>query len=212
MTGTAEAHAHTLVLATDYRVADPSRVPPLLERRRAALADLGAHHVLVYTSTRDPGRVLVTMGLHTADRVLEVLRSRTFMDWFDAVGVDDIPAVFAGETVDKIAFAETDPAQPPGVIVAVIASVADVPTLLTRVHGAADRFAAAGIRQLRVFRAFDDEHEVMILHEVDSEEHASRWIDRPDVVAEWMAGAGIGAYPPVFVGRLRQMMRIDENI
>jgi heme-degrading monooxygenase HmoA len=216
VTGTAEAHAHTLVLATDYRVPDPSRVWPLLQKRRDALADLGAHHVLVYTSTRDPGRVLVTMGLRTPDRVLQVLRSRVFMDWFDAVGVDDIPAVFAGETVDNVAFtatdAATDPARPPGVIIAVIASVADVPRLIARVHDAADRFAAAGIRSLRIFRAFDDDREVMILQELDSEADARRWIDHPDVAAEWMAGAGVGAYPPVFVGRFRHMMRIDEKL
>ncbi len=58
-----------------------------------------------------------------------------------------------------------------------------------------------------MFGAFDDENEVMILQEIDSEQDASRWIDHPDSVAEWMAGAGVGAYPPIFVGRLKHMLR-----
>ena len=54
---------HSMVIASDYRVPDPARVWPLLERRKAALADIGAHHVLVYTSTHDYGRVLVMIGV-----------------------------------------------------------------------------------------------------------------------------------------------------
>ncbi|MCW2520553.1 MAG: Fatty-acid--CoA ligase, partial [Mycobacterium sp.] len=34
---------HSLVLASDYRVSNPERVGPLLERRQDALVDLGAH-------------------------------------------------------------------------------------------------------------------------------------------------------------------------
>ena len=36
-------------------------------------------------------------------------------------------------------------------------------------------------------------------------------IDHPDPVNEWMGESGVGAYPPVFVGRLAHLMRIDEN-
>jgi len=212
VSGTAEAHAHTLVLATDYRVPDPARVWPLLQKRKSALVDLGAQHVVVYTSTRDHGRVLVTIGLRSKEPVLEVLRSRIFFDWFDAVGIEDIPAVFAGETAAKLAITEADQADPPGVIVAAIASVEDVPKLIAGVHKALDRFAAAGIRSIRIFQAFDDDHEVLILQEIDNEADAAAWVDNPDIAAEWMVGAGIGAYPPVFVGRLQNVMRIDENL
>ena len=201
---------HTLVLAMDYRVPDPGKVWPVLQRSKSALAGLGAHYVLVYTSTRDEGRVMVTMSLRSREPILEVLRSRVFLDWFDSVGLQDIPAIFAGETVEKI-IVSGDPRDAPGVIMGTIARVDDVPVLVSRIHDALPRFANAGIRNLRVFQAFDDEHEAMILQEIDTEEDASSWIDNPDSVAEWMAGSGVGAYPPVFVGRLAHLMRIDEN-
>jgi hypothetical protein len=60
---------HSLVLITDYRVPDPTRVWPLLQRRRDGFAALGAHHVFVYTSTTDPERVLVTIALETREPV-----------------------------------------------------------------------------------------------------------------------------------------------
>src|SRR5271166_1272723 len=120
---------HSMVIASDYRVPDPTTVWPLLERNKPALADIGAHHVLVYTSTHDYGRVLVMIGVHSREPIVELLRSRVFFDWFDAVGVDDIPAVFAGEIVDRVvAAAPTTTSTPgaPGVVVAAIASVDDV--------------------------------------------------------------------------------------
>ena len=109
---------HSMVIASDYRIPDPTQVWPLLERRKSALADIGAHHVLVYTSTHDHGRVLVMIGVHSREPIVELLRSRVFFDWFDAVGVDDIPAVFAGEIVDR--FVVEPPSTPgaPGVVVA----------------------------------------------------------------------------------------------
>jgi hypothetical protein len=201
---------HTLVLAMDYRVPDPGKVWPVLQRSKSALAGLGAHYVLVYTSTSDEGRVMVTMSLRSREPILEVLRSRVFLDWFDSVGLQDIPAIFAGDTVEKIVVSG-DPRDAPGVIMGTIARVDDVPVLVSRIHDALPRFANAGIRNLRVFQAFDDEHEAMILQEIDTEEDASRWIDNPDSVAEWMGASGVGAYPPVFVGRLTHLMRIDEN-
>ncbi|MGH3640164.1 MAG: hypothetical protein ACRDUX_14165, partial [Mycobacterium sp.] len=104
MKGEAVTHwlNQSLVLASDYRVSHPDRVGPLLERRTQALADLGAHHVLVYESTTEPGRVLVMIAIHAREPVLELLRSRTFFEWFDAVGVEDIPAVFAGEELERL--------------------------------------------------------------------------------------------------------------
>jgi hypothetical protein len=200
----------SMVIASDYRVPDPERVWPLLQRRKSALADIGAHHVLLYKSTDDYGRVLVTIGLRSREPIVELLRSRVFFDWFDAVGVEDIPAVFAGEIVER--FDSSAPSSPnaPGVVVAAIASVDDVSVLTSEIRGALERFKAAGIRQTRIFRAFDDGHEVLILQEIDDESRAQRWIEHPDVVAHWMTQAGMGAYPPLFVGRFVDMMRIDE--
>ena len=47
------------------------------------------------------------------------------------------------------------------------------------------------------------------LQEFPDEESARQWIDHPDAAAEWMSGAGMGAYPPLFVGRFFDMMRIE---
>jgi hypothetical protein len=203
----ADPRSHSMVIASDYRVPDPEQVWPLLTRRRSALADIGAHHVLLYTSTHDHGRVLVTIGVRSREPIVELLRSRVFFDWFDAVGVDDIPAVFAGEIVER--FGPIAPSAP-GVVVAAMSAVDDVPSLTHEIRRALPRFEAAGIRQTRLFQAFDDSHEVMIMQELDDENQARRWIEHPDTAAPWIDGAGKGAYPPVFVGKFFDMMRIDE--
>jgi len=199
-----------MVIASDYRIPDPTQVWPLLERRKSALADIGAHHVLVYTSTHDYGRVLVMIGVHSREPIVELLRSRVFFDWFDAVGVEDIPAVFAGEIVDRFVAAPASTPGAPGVVVAAIASVDDVSALTAEVRSAMDRFIAAGIRKTWVFQAFDDDHEVLILQEFPDEESARQWIEHPDAAAQWMSGAGVGPYPPLFVGQFFDMMRIES--
>ncbi|OBA64919.1 fatty-acid--CoA ligase [Mycobacterium sp. 1100029.7] len=201
---------HSMVIASDYRLPDPSRVKPFLERNKKALSEIGAHHVLVYTSTHDYGRVLVMIGVHSREPIVELLRSRVFFDWFDEAGVEDIPAVFAGEIVDR--FIPAPPSTPavPGVVVAAIASVDDVPTLVAGVGNAMDRFTAAGIRKTWVFQAFDDNHEVLILQEFPDEHSARQWIDHPDAAAQWMSGAGVGPYPPLFVGQFTDIMRIES--
>ena len=201
---------HSMVIASDYRIPDPTQVWPLLERRKSALADIGAHHVLVYTSTHDYGRVLVMIGVHSREPIVELLRSRVFFDWFDAVGVEDIPAVFAGEIVDRFVAAPPSTPGAPGVVVAAIASVDDVSALTAEVRSAMDRFIAAGIRKTWVFQAFDDDHEVLILQEFPDEESARQWIEHPDAAAQWMSGAGVGPYPPLFVGQFFDMMRIES--
>ena len=162
----ADPQTHSMVIASDYRVPNPERVWPLIQRRKSALAGIGAHHVLVYTSTHDYGRVLVTIGVRSREPIVELLRSRVFFDWFDAVGVEDIPAVFAGEIVER--FNSGTPSQPtaPGVVVAAIASVDNVSILTAEIRGALSRFQTAGIRETRIFKAFDDGHEVLILQEI----------------------------------------------
>lgn len=166
---------HSLVIASDYRVPDPGRVWPLLQRNKSALADIGAHHVLIYASTHDSGRVLVMIGVRSREPIVELLR---------------FPRV-------------------PGVVVAAFASVNNVSNLTAEVRSAIARFTAAGIRKTWVFQAFDDAHEVLILQEFADEAGARQWIEHPDAAAEWMSGAGVGAYPPLFVGRFFDMMRIE---
>lgn len=205
----AEPRSHSIVITSDYRVPDPERVWPLLQRRRKELAGIGAQSVLVYTSTHDYGRVLVTIVVRSREPIRELLRSRIFFDWFDAVGVEDIPAVFAGEVVKRFEPLPTSNPEAPGVVVAAIASVDDVHVLTEEVRAGLSRFAAAGVRKTWIFRAFDDGHEVMILQELDDEDRARRWIEHPDIAAPWFDRAGVGAYPPVFVGKFFDMMRID---
>jgi len=50
----------------------------------------------------------------------------------------------------------------------------------------------------------------MFLHELSDPATVERWLRRPDVAAEWFSDAGVGAYPPLFVGRLAHMMRIES--
>jgi hypothetical protein len=204
------ADTHSLVIASDYRVPDPTRVARLLEGRKSALAAIGAHHVIVHASTLDYGRVLVSIAVENREPIVDVLRSRVFFDWFDAVGVEDIPAVFAGELVDRIDLTDSAIPVSPGVIVAATTSVQDVSRLIEHVHQGLDRFRAAGIQKTWIFQAFDDPQEVMILQQIDNEEDAHRWIEHPDAAAEWIQNAGMGAYPPLFVGKFLHMMRIDE--
>jgi heme-degrading monooxygenase HmoA len=84
-----------------------------------------------------------------------------------------------------------------------------VSTLTAEVGAAMDGFSAAGIRKTWVFQAFDDDHEVLILQEFPDEESARQWIEHPDAAAQWMSGAGVGPYPPLFVGQLFNTMRIE---
>jgi hypothetical protein len=203
--------ANSLVLTTDYRVPDPTRVWPLLQRRRDGLAAIGAHHVFVYTATTDPERVLVSMALHTREPVAELLRSRAFMEWFDAVGVEDLPAVFAGELIERVDIVEDSPSAPPGVVVVGLMTVGDVDAFRSHLRETRDVFGAAGIRRVRIFEAFDDPNEIMFLHELSDENTAEHWLHRPDIAAEWFGDAGVGAYPPLFIGRLAHMMRIEAT-
>ena len=201
---------HSLVLTTDYRVPDPTRVWPLLKRRRDGLAALGAHHVFVYTSTTDPERVLVTIALHTREPVAELLKSRAFFEWFDAVGVEDLPAVFAGELVERFDITGDGADAAPGVVVVGITVVDDPDTFRAHLRDTRELFRKAGIRRVLAFEAFDDAHEIMFLQELADEDSAAHWLHRPDIAAEWLSDAGVGAYPPVFVGRLAHAMRIDD--
>lgn len=201
---------HSLVLASDYRVDDVDRMWSLLQERRGILADIGAHHIVVYTSIHEPGRILTTVGIHHRLSVADVIRSPAVFEWFDMAGVSDLPAIFAGEIVEKIGL-QPSVGVVAGVIVGAVTTVADVPQLVASVHDGRDRLISSGIRKVWIYRAFDDPHEVMMLHEVRDETSALRWIEHPEVSAAWLEHVGHGAYPTIFVGKLSHVMALDDK-
>jgi hypothetical protein len=205
-----EYDLHSLILACDFRVDDVDRMWKWLKKHHDGLASIGAHHVVLYTSIREPRRVLVTIGIRQAGPIRDVLRSPAIFEWFNISGADDIPPVFGGEVVEKIDLYAPSPDDHVGrVIVGVMSSVDDVPSLMDKVHDGLERFKRGGVRKIWVYQALDDGREVMILQEVADEVSARQWIDNPDASAEWMSTAGLGAYPTQFVGTFAHLMTID---
>ena len=204
----------SLVLAADYRVPDFDHWWAALAGDLPRLPGLGPHHVVVYRSLQDASRVFVTIGVTERGPVDVLLRSPVMMSWFDSAGVDEIPPMFAGEVVEKLdldpqaarpGVAEPGAAAAGAVIVAAIAPVGrleGLDRLRASVHGAVARLAASGVRRFWIYRALDDQAEVMILQEIATERQAEQWVRHPDAAAAFMAEAGVGAYPPLFVGRL----------
>jgi hypothetical protein len=204
----------SLVLAADYRVPDFDHWWAALAGDLPRLPGLGPHHVVVYRALQDASRVFVTIGVTERGPVDVLLRSPVMMSWFDSAGVDEIPPMFAGEVVEKLdldpqagraGVAEPGAAAAGAVIVAAIAPVGrleGLDRLRASVHGAVARLAASGVRRFWIYRALDDQAEVMILQEIATERQAEQWVRHPDAAAAFMAEAGVGAYPPLFVGRL----------
>ncbi|KUI35037.1 hypothetical protein [Mycobacterium sp. GA-2829] len=203
---------HSFILACDFRVGDPDNMWAWLVSKKAGLKSMGAHHVVVYRSIWEPGRLLTTIGIRHATSVRDVLRSPAIFEWFDIAGVDDIPPVFGGEVVEKIDLdGPSSQRHVAGVIVGAMAAVDDVESLMVKVHDGLGRFREAGVRKVWVYQALDDGQEVMILQEIDDERSARQWIDHPDASAEWMSRAGLGAYPSLFVGKLAHVMTVDDE-
>lgn len=207
-----EYDLHSFILACDFRVSDPEQMWNWLEKKKSGLNSIGAHHVVVYKSMWEPGRILTTIGIRHPKSVRDVLRSPAIFEWFDVAGVQDIPPVFGGEVVEKIDLdGPSSERHVAGVIVGAMAAVDDVEALMVKLHDALDRFAEAGVRKVWVYRALDDGQELMILQEIDGEANARKWIDHPDASAEWMSRAGLGAYPTLFVGKLAHIMAVDDE-
>lgn len=207
-----EHSLHSFILACDFRVADPEEMWVWLKSRKAGLDSIGAHHVVIYRSIWEPGRILATIGIRNSGSVREVLRSPAIFEWFDASGTADIPPVFGGAVVEKIDLdGPSSERHVAGVVVGAMATVADVPALMAKVHDGLDRFRAAGVRKIWVYRALDDGQEVLILQEIDDERRARQWIAHPDASAEWMSRAGLGAYPTLFVGKLAHILTVDDE-
>ena len=209
----------SLVLAADYRVPDFDHWWAAIAGDLARLPGLGVHIVVVYRSLQDASRIFVTIGVRERGPVDALLRSPIMFAWFDSAGVDEIPPMFAGEVVEKL---DLDPragpsATPGAVIVAAIAPVGrlegpeGLDRLRASVHGAVTRLAASGVRRFWIYRALDDQAEVMILQEMATERQAEQWIRHPDAAAAFMAEAGVGAYPPLFVGRLVDAIEVPGS-
>ena len=209
----------SLVLAADYRVPDFDHWWARLTGDLPRLPSLGAHHIVVYRSLDDASRVFVTIGVRERGPVDALLRSPVMFSWFDSAGVEEIPPMFAGEVVEKIELAgdAAAPAVPGAVIVAAIAPVGrlegfeGLDRLRASVHAAVARLAASGVRRFWIYRALDDQAEVMILLQIATERQAEQWIRHPDAAAAFMAEAGAGAYPPLFVGRLVQAIEVPGD-
>jgi hypothetical protein len=207
-----DRNPRSMVLAADYCVSDIDHMLSLIGAHMPHLMNIGAHHVVVYRSIWEPGRILVTIGIRYRESVKQILASAAVFELFDNVGVTDIPAVFVGEVVEKFDLREAGGSNsPPGIVVGAFAPVNDLTVLMAQVSCGLDRFARAGCRQLWVYRALDTAREVMILQDVDNEAVARRWISRPDAAAEWISAAGFGAYPTVFVGALASSTPIGRT-
>ncbi|PQD99130.1 fatty-acid--CoA ligase [Mycobacterium sp. EPG1] len=204
------AAVRNVIFAVEFRIGESERVGPVLARHEESLRDLDARYAFVYESVVDPGKVLVVIGIRTAQPLLDLLRSPYFFEWFDAVGVQDLPAVFVGELVERFDLGEP-PAPGTGVVVAAVARVQNVEVFMTRVRDSLSGFAHSGIRRTLVYRAFDTPREVLFLHQLATARTAMQWVNHSDVAAEWLASAGVGAYPPVFVGRFVHAMRLAET-
>src|SRR6478735_7700304 len=204
---------HSFILACDFRVDDVDRMWEWLKKHHDGLSSMGAHHVVLYESIWEPRRVLVTIGIRNSRSIREVLRSPAIFEWFDISGADDIPPIFGGEVVEKIDLDGPSPEDHVGrVVVGMMASVDDVSSVMDKVHDGLERFKRGGVRKIWVYQALDDGREVMILQEIDDERSARQLIDHPDAAAEWMSGAGFGAYPTQFVGRFAHLMSIGEKV
>ena len=215
----------SLVLAADYRVPDFDHWWATLTGDMPRLPSLGAHHIVVYRSLEDASRIFVTIGVRErgpaaaggkASMVDALLRSPVMFSWFDSAGVEEIPPMFAGEVVEKLELAGEAalPAAADAVIVAAIAQVGrpgGLGRLRASVHAAVARLAASGVRRFWIYGALDDQAEVMILLQIATERQAEQWIRHPDAAAAFMAEAGAGAYPPLFLGRLVQAIEVPGN-
>jgi hypothetical protein len=201
--------ARSFVFAVSFRVTECDRIRDVLQRHQDSLIDLGARYAFVYESIVEPGSVLVIIGLRTEQPLLSLLRSPYFFAWFDAVGVEDLPAVFAGETVERFDIGEP-PAAGTEIVVAAVTPVEDVADFVAHVRESVSEFGTSDIRKTLVYRAFDTPHEVMFLQQLASAETALTWVSRSKIASAWLAAAGIGAYPPVFVGRFVAAMRVDD--
>ncbi len=201
----------SLVLAADYRVADFDRWWSAVTRDLSPLTRLRVHHLVVYRSLEDPNRVFVTIGVHERGPLEAVLRSPDVLTWFAESGVEDVPPLFAGEVVEKLdmvgsgeEFVGSTP-----VVVAGIVPIPDFDRFWERLQTEVQA-RRTDVLRLWTYRAFDDPNEVMILQEIPTEPNLSRWQSKAGAIADWMSQAGVGVYPPMFIGRLVESIVVPD--
>lgn len=204
-------HSPNFMLVSDYRIPNPTRVWPLLQRRKTDLARIGAIRVIVHAAIADYGRVLVTIVMKARQPIVDLLRSRVFFDWFAELGVDDLPTVFAGRIIEVIGLTTDSDEPASAVVLAAMTAVDDVEALVANFRSSDKHFADSGGQKIGIYQAFDDPQEVLMLQQIDNEDHAWRWIaDLDSSAAKWMAHSDLAGYPPLFVGKLWHDVVIDE--
>jgi hypothetical protein len=175
------------------------------------LMELGVRHIAVFGSLWPPGRQFVTNRIDDRLSARAVLTSSLLFEWLDISGIHDLPAIFMGEVVDEIRFQPLAVDTVPEVLVGAIARVNDVSVFIEIIRAMRDELEGAGVRRIRRYRAPDDELELMVLQQVESEAATRRWIDSADRLGEWMFATGIGAYPSMFVGALAHAVTLGRT-
>lgn len=202
----------SLLLASTYRVSDVDQMWREVTSQTELLRQLRVRHVVVYTSSWDPRRVMVTVALRPDRPTQDFVRSPTLRTWFAAAGADELPAVFLGEIAQKITVRpDSETTLPDGVVIGAITAVTDVPRLMAEIDREKSRFDIAGVRRVWVYQAIDNHQEVLILQDCENLRNAQHWVDHPDKAAEWMSRAGIGVYPKVFIGTLTHRLTVPSG-
>jgi hypothetical protein len=204
-------------LAADFFVPD-------FESARRAITDLGrlrrlgARRVVLHRSIENADRVLVTVGVRDRRPLTDYLGSQDLLDWFDAIGIVDLPPVFVGEIVEKLeldsASAHDPPHPTPVVVVADVLRIPDFVSFWRAVVAGRTRFRAYGGIRCWAYRAFDDPAETLLLREIVSETEAGEWLRRhAEERTAWKRGTGVVApYPPLFVGRLVDSVAVSSDV
>jgi hypothetical protein len=203
----------SLVLALDCKVDDFEHWWAVTRARVPQLASWPAHHLVVYRSLNDGNRIFLTVGLQGDVPLEPLLASPEVRSFFDASGIGDIPAIFAGRVVEKLEL-QQESDQFTGVTAVVVAGIVPIPDFgrfWERVHADIDKIRAAGVIRYWAYRAIDSAEEVMILQERSDESRATHWLQEPRAGREWMTRAGVGVYPPLFVGRLVEVIDIPRS-
>lgn len=206
-----ESSLNAPVVAFDYQPGGAELAWPPTGELLEHLVEVGVRHVAVFGSLWQPGRQFVTIRIDDRSSARALLASSLLFDWLDISGIHDLPAVFVGEVVDEISFRRPTVDTVPEVLVSAVAQVKDVSVFIENLRTMRGELEGAGVRRIRLYRALDDELELMVFQQVESEAATRRWIDSSDRLGKWMFATGIGAYPSMFVGALAHAMTLGRT-
>jgi hypothetical protein len=156
--------AHSVVVATEFVVAEHHRVSTILEGHRDSLV----------AWARPP-------------REGASFHSRAGPHFDDGQRADPRTATRSCSVPDNAEGVVT-----PMFVVAAIGPVPDLATLLAQVQESGDLFHRAGVRKVSLFQAFDDRYEVMLQLEMTDQRRAQLWLSRSDAATAWLTAAGVG--------------------